>query len=512
MPHRNQPRSLTDFAMTKIIQEIQCVGYRWNKGLNKAFKSDLQILYQKMDSVEKECDELKAVIAGIPYRLAEEMIPIIVKIFSDIISEYCIKIRISVAPEHMLRWEHVWLCMMQTVLHSSMKSLNIVDFVCYDTIKLCLESASCFSKITRLDLSVKTAFDFSEHLLVNLKHLTSLEEFQYTSHCTNEVVEQLSLHCGRMKIIRLRECCKVNTNCVQYLINLRELTVVDVLDCAVTSDGYARLIQDLPKITDVIWGTSFDSILETVSEDKTEKIIQFQASINSAALLVHKCPNIRELSLLNVEDITPVIDLAHLEALSLEACDYLRCNATSVLQAVGHRLIHVTMKQVRDLSIEDIISYCSVAESLHIIECKFSVITRFNETFRPELPHFQHVKYLKWINNKGDEIYVRHLNLYVNIETFYGREVRALDEDVLYNALFGPLAEGGFKRLLTFSARQCGYLGFYSVCMLAYHCDVLQSIAELRYWQGVTFSTLARLKLHFKENNIAVKLKFENDH
>jgi hypothetical protein len=197
--------------------------------------------------------------------------------------------------------------------------------------------------------------------------------------------------------------------------------MVDVLGCAVTSDGYARLLQVLPKITDVIWETSFDSIIETVSNDKTEKIIRCEILKISATLLIHKCPNTRELSLLNVEDLTAVRELAHLKALSLQACDYLTCNATSVLQAIGHRLKDVKMKSIKNLSIEDIISFCSAAETLHIIKCKFSVITHFNEKFRFELPHFQHVKYVKWIKNEGDQTYVRHLNFYINTEVFYVR-------------------------------------------------------------------------------------------
>jgi hypothetical protein len=63
-----------------------------------------------MESVEKECDELKAALAKFTHSLAEEIIPIIVKILSDDISKYYIKIRRAAAPEHLERSERVCLC------------------------------------------------------------------------------------------------------------------------------------------------------------------------------------------------------------------------------------------------------------------------------------------------------------------------------------------------------------------------------------------------------------------
>jgi hypothetical protein len=509
MPNRNQPHLLSEISMMKVRDIISRVALRWIEGLQRAIQMGPETWYQRLECVQQESHELRAVLTEIPNTLAEQMIRYLVKRFSQLISRYYFNIRPkSVRTELLDKSNTVCLSIIRVILLPCIRKFDIIDITCCYTQSLFFQSIFCFSKITCLKISIKTHTDVSSSLVRNISYLSSLIEFEYVFDCTDELIKEMSLHCGRMKKLRLRYCYRVSAECVTHLINLKELKTVDLTGTSVTDDGYAMLLQGLPKLIHVVWGSTLDEVLEKVTKERTEKVMCCHSFINSAALLVQKCPNIRILTLLQVEDLTPLRELTQLVRLNIRDFDYAKSNATTVLQAIGHRLEEVTLNQVSKLSIEDVISYCTAAETLNLIHCKFSAIKDFTKVFCPTLPHFQSVKNLQWVRNKGDEYYVRHWKLYVNIEIFIAKNIKALNDDVVRDALLSPLAVRGFKKLQVFDAKACGYLSMTTVQLLVEHCDILDYIGEMRYWQGVSIIDVALFKRYSKERNIAVELQF----
>jgi hypothetical protein len=61
--------------------------------------------------------------------------------------------------------------------------------------KLIIQTLQYVPELTILCFDTGTEIDNSSLLSTNLHHLKKLQHFQYEYHCTDEVVEQLGLHC-----------------------------------------------------------------------------------------------------------------------------------------------------------------------------------------------------------------------------------------------------------------------------------------------------------------------------
>jgi hypothetical protein len=103
-------------------------------------------------------------------------------------------------------------------------------------------------------------------------HLRHLQEFTYKHSCTDEVVDQLGLHCSRLKELDLYLSRGVTNASVQHLLQLRKLEFVNLDETQIDSKHYGLLLSELPIIKNIRFRKMEENILDQVAEENLHKM------------------------------------------------------------------------------------------------------------------------------------------------------------------------------------------------------------------------------------------------
>jgi hypothetical protein len=104
-----------------------------------------------------------------------------------------------------------------------------------------------------------------------LLHLTHVEVFSYQYNCTDELIEQLGLHCHNLKEIYVSGFRKVTNASVPHLLRLRKVEILEVTHTDIDDEHYWLLLSELP-IKNIRFSPPHENILGHVADGKLHKI------------------------------------------------------------------------------------------------------------------------------------------------------------------------------------------------------------------------------------------------
>jgi hypothetical protein len=229
MPRKNSPRTLRKMAMRKVADIL---GENFETWLEKLFiggEAGTVDFVQHTECVMNKCDLVHDLLTSLPINISEDLTPLLSRKIITVISHYdkrscCL---LNFAPLY-AEGKHNAACtkMFRSVSLPCTRTYNtfgVSSSFVQKIIILTLESAC---NLMSLHLDIETNFDNSALLADNIHHLKKLLSFQYPYHCTDEVVQQLTLHCSEIRYIDIMNSPSVTDVSVQYLLELKELKFV----------------------------------------------------------------------------------------------------------------------------------------------------------------------------------------------------------------------------------------------------------------------------------------------
>jgi hypothetical protein len=279
--------------------------------------------------------------------------------------------------------------MLRSVLTSCTKTYDTQDISSSFAQSLVIQTLDSVPKLTTFCLDTETKIDHSALLASMIRHLPNSKKFQYEYHYTDELIEQLRLHCRYLRKVSFKKSTRVTDASAQHLMQLRELVFVHLDLTRFTFQSYGLLLSELPKISNIVFWQPYSNFLDYIAIESLNTILYVSGYVRDFNILTQKCPNITHLNMYwCIADLTSLTDLTSLRSLRIARGSYISANLKAALQGIGHRLTELSLNQVRKVNLVDIVTLCSCLEYLVLERCKF-IQFHSNIPLDPELPHFK---------------------------------------------------------------------------------------------------------------------------
>ncbi|PNF26387.1 hypothetical protein B7P43_G17334, partial [Cryptotermes secundus] len=416
MPQLKLPMTLKDKCLQECVNLYCGVLTRWISKLRQAEASNRAAYGIAKDIILAECRQIERSLSEFPYFVIEMMSPQLTRKFADMIINYKLK------PTAF--WEKESrriLCsaMFRSVLTPHVYEYNHEIMSCFYIQDLLVETLDSVPGLRTLHLrfrALKYCYPSAlERMICQLKHL---QVFICKLLCTDEVIEQLGLHCTHLKKASL--CCSDVTNAsVKHLLRLRKLEFLNLSETRIDKENYAFLLSELPQIKEIVFRGNEDDILDHVAEKNLHKISHVSGKVEDISKLAQRCRNITNLDICLftlIEAPSGLAALTTLHTLRLARGDYATCNLKAVLTDIGHRLTDLFLEGIEHVNIRDIVTLCPSLSSLTLLSCTLSPLDLHTQ-LDPQLPHFRKLTSLHISGGRDDariRDYIRH---YVSLKT-----------------------------------------------------------------------------------------------
>ncbi|PNF15669.1 hypothetical protein B7P43_G14262 [Cryptotermes secundus] len=486
MPKRKQPKTLADLALLRVVKMIRCACESWITALRQAASAGIMAYVTERENVTADCDTVHELLTSLLTGISVHQATLILKeTIAVITNSYDSCNDLNLAPWNQNEMHNsVCVKILRTVLLSNTTEYEMKHIYSSFTQRLIIQTLDCVPELTILAFDSKTETDNSALMSTNIHHLKNLQHFQYEYHCTDDVVEELGLHCTELKTINLKYSRAVTDTSVQHLMKLKKLEYVHLLYTNISYQLYGSLLSELPNISNIAMMSETCDVLDHISKEKLNTIKQYVGLIHNIDNMTQKCPNLTTVKVYAFnQNLTKFIALTRLVNLQIMVGNSENCNLTEVLVGMGTRLSSLSLFYIRNVNISNIVMMCSALKSLVLEACTF-VLLNENSEIDTELPHYRNLTEFKLVGDSFYQSDVRKLRHYVNLQVFECKRLDILTDDFIRDAT----RQGAFRNILRFWVEETGRgaLTMSTVELLLQHCEHLREIGLLRNWRRVT--------------------------
>jgi hypothetical protein len=336
-----------------------------------------------------------------------------------------------------------------------------------------------------LELSLPLRKSNRAVLLEGMKHLKNLQIFKSHLYCTDEIIEQLQMHCPHLTVVDIADSKQVTNASVQHLRKVRKLRFLNLYETSIDDDHYGLLLSESPNIGNITFERSIGSLLRHIAEEKLDTITH----VRIVARYIYR----------NFRDVSGLTVFNALRALEFHLLDYGSSNIKTVSQGLGHRLTDLTLGRCNDVDLQDIIILCPTLVNFSLTCCS---VLNLNSGIPLDfqLPHFRNLINLeiRYALRNPDINYIRYYNSLKTIRLKYaGSFTVDLANEILHLATYKQLEVlhmGG--DLPDVKALQ----------LLIGHCPLLKRI-ELSRFGNLQSDVFGELKRQVLSQNFDLKIK-----
>jgi hypothetical protein len=394
-------------------------------------------------------------------------------------------------------YENICADMIKSILFPCMSRCNIGDANSEFVQGLLIKLLYVIPKIKALILPAEHRLTNMAPLRDRIQILTRLEEFRYSFGCTSEIIIELSNHCPGMKKISIEYSKLVDDSCVEHLLRFRHLISLIIAETLISPNGYATLLSGLPQLEDINCPYPFDLVIRHLRVS-IPSVRKFFGTITAGRSLVQMCPNIRELVLFSLasdpSDLSEFTMVAHLTIQQMNPAIY---RLSPLITRLGPTLTSLKLFQAVNISVEEVIYYCTSLKQLSINLCQLKGDL---ERFSRELQHFQNVNELRLVQNAGTFDFSNILHMYVNLNILHVEGMEHMTEALITRII----SVGGFRNINEFVAEQCGDLSLNAVALLMESCPSLIFIGNLSSWPDISEEQLDNYLEFVKVYNLSL--------
>jgi hypothetical protein len=178
----------------------------------------------------------------------------------------------------------------RSVLYPTITAIDTLGIYSSFAQRHIIETLGKVQHLTALILDTQTETDHSDLLASNISHLTRLQTFTYKFHCTDQVVQQLALHCSQLGDVSFSNSTAVTDASVPHLLRLRKLKYVNIDNTSISCESYQALLQYLPKIANINCQHQYEGVLNNLGTDILDTVTTYRGSFRSSEILTQICP------------------------------------------------------------------------------------------------------------------------------------------------------------------------------------------------------------------------------
>jgi hypothetical protein len=499
MNKRKEPPGLKDIVYRKVGEMVRDVGLKWTCRLYSADFRGREPWLQEIESVEAENVLLRQKLSSLPLPIISRLINrSIIEDFTQIIALYNTNSGLSSMIRIKDREAHQRICenILKSVLFPCISKCNLSN-VKSEFVEELLIKLMYFTPNTKtLILPEVQHLNYMQRLVQNIQILNHLEEFNFQVGCTTEIIVELAKCCPHLRNINVERSLLVDNNCVEHLLKLRHLRNLNVAGTSVFDNGYRDLLSGLSQLKDIVWFRSIDIVIRNVTRC-LHSVTRFTGNITSGELLVWKCPNIHELSLIHImEEVPDLGDLRRVHTLKIIGGICIFMNFTIVIERLGANLTTLSMYKILDLNINEIINSCSVLSSLYFSCCH--VLQK--EELDSSLPHFQNLRILKLKNIRGTFEFRSILHMYINLNEFHAADMEEVTETLIRQIV----RAGGFRHLSKFIVYDCGHMSMNTAWALLENCPNLTELGKICTWPAAISEEIETFLNFVRNSNLSL--------
>jgi hypothetical protein len=345
--------------------------------------------------------------------------------------------------------------------------------------------------------------DDAAQITRKIYQLRHLQAFTFQRYCTDEVIEQLALHCSRLIKVDLFRSRGVTNASVQHLLRLRKLQFINVDGTRIDNKHYGLLLSELPIIKNINFGLSHEYILPHVAEERLQKIPHVSGFVPNINMLAQRCHNITNLDIETViGDMSALAALTTLRTVRISHHDYVISNLIAVLTGVGSKLTELTLSLVTRVNLQDIVTLCPSLEVLGLLVCSYFPLDS-DVPLGPRLPHFRNLISLTLYMSRRDQMNYKYIRYYVSL-----KKIRLLSINITVGFMKGVLNSGAFANLEEFEIFEHipGTMCMEAVELLIQSCSRLKIIRGLETCNQIPSSFIQELKRRFLVQNLDVEI------
>ncbi|PNF15693.1 hypothetical protein B7P43_G14263 [Cryptotermes secundus] len=508
MPKLKQPMNLKELCLLRIVNTVRCAYEAWTTALREASRAGSEAYLKETLNVTADCGNVHDYLTSMSIEVSKHFAPLIINEFISIISVYYgMSYELKRAP-----WydedAHMNVCskMLKAVLLNCTTEYDTKNIYFSFVQKIIIQTLDCVPELTTLAFDTRTNMDNSSLLTTNIHHLRNLQHFQYEYHCTDNVVEQLGLHCTELKTINLRESRAVTDASVQHLLKLKKIEYLNLTYTTVSFQAYGSLLSDLPSITNIDIMSRIYPLFNLISKENLYTITEFKGFISDIYTLTQKCPYVTTVEVYSLNyDLTILTTLTRLVNLKIMIGNSDSFNLNAVLSGMGERLNELRLSFVENVNIAHIVILCSSLKLLSLEECTFLPFKE-NSIIDKDLPHYRSVTELILLDNSPHQMYFRHLRHYVNLQHLECHGVDILTDDFIDETM----RQGAFRNILRFCVLESdvGSLTMRTIELLLQHCEHLTEIGYLKTWSLLSQSQCTELRRRIRSMNLDVRIYY----
>jgi hypothetical protein len=435
--------------------------------------------------------------------LLEKMSPQITRKFADMIDFYYHKISFF----HHILWnkkKHISLCaaMFRSVLTPYLYEYDDGTVVNYFRENLVLQTLDSVPGLRTLRLTTLASREVAR-MIRDHKHL---QVFAYTSYCTDEVTEQLGLHCHHLKEIDLCGSSRVTNASVQHLLRLRKLDFLNLTGTQIDNEHYVLLLSQLPQIKNIAFSRIGENILDHVEEENLRKISHVSGHVEDVSLLAQRCRNITNLDIYEISgNLSDLAALPTLRTVRIEGGDYAMSNVSDVLTGTGPRLTDLTLQWMMNVNLHDIVTLCQSLGSLSLLECVLLPLNPNTYPLDPQLLHFRNLTSLHITEIYQQDMKYNYIRHYVSLKTIRLSWINVFTVEFMREVVrSGALAN---LEELSVTEFRPGALTLEALELLIKHCPHLKTIEGLRYCPLLNPVVIEELKRRILAQNLELQIK-----
>ncbi|PNF41062.1 hypothetical protein B7P43_G07664 [Cryptotermes secundus] len=410
-----QPMTLTDKSVEECVNLYCGACVRWISELRQAEVSSRREYWISTLRVLAECRQIERSLSELPHIIIEMMSPQLTRKFADLIYDYDKTSYLKQSFWNQESRNSLCIAMFRSVLTPHIYKYDDEIASRSFTHDLVVQTLDCVPELRKLHLPLTNAKHDPAPLAGVIHHLTHLQIFTYNDHCTDEVIEQLGLHCTHLKKVSVCGSSRVTNASVQHLLQLQKLEFLNLSGTLIDKEHYVLLLSELPQIKNMVLRE--DDILDHVAENNVHKISHVSGYVQDISILAQRFRNITNLDIYKIpEDLSGLAALTTLRTLRLTRGHYARNNLRAVLTGIGPRLIDLNLILFKDVNFQDIVTLCPSLASLSMFKCTLLPLDPDTQ-LDPQLPHFRNLTSLRLIciYDRGRSCsYIQH---YVSLKT-----------------------------------------------------------------------------------------------
>jgi hypothetical protein len=287
----------------------------------------------------------------------------------------------------------------------------------------------------------------------------------------------LSKYCPHLKNISVPKSRGLEGDCVEHLLKFRHLHTLNVAGTSLSSVNYEALLSGLPHLQGIFWFDPIDSVLLNLPAC-LPLVTTFCGKISDADLLVQKCPNLNEVIVISsIGDISTLGQVRSIvDIMVINSC-WITIGFSNVIRSLGATLTALEFHRIVNISVDDIIHYCTVLNCLVFKQCEI----KNSEIVDCNLPHFHNLKKLRLMRNTEAFDFRYILHMYVNLNEFLVADSSVMDDSLIREIV----TAGGFTHLTKFVVHKCGYMSIDTAWLLVQSCPNLTVLGNICSWSGM---------------------------